>query len=128
MLKRPDSGTDMDSMAGRLASEMAEGSSRSRPVRRGGTVPGRILVVDDEALLLRSMRRILEADGQEVVLVQDPDDIGASLQDPDLDVVLLDLFMAGVSGLDILDRVKRERPEVEVVMMTGQASIESAVR
>jgi two-component system response regulator HydG len=42
-------------------------------------------------------------------------------------VVLLDLFLGRTSGLELLDRLKRERPEVEVIVMTGHASIESAV-
>ncbi len=88
---------------------------------------GRVLVVDDEPLLLRSMRRILEADGQQVILASDPGDLDALLDDATLDVVLLDLFMGAVNGLDVLDRLKRDRPEVEVVVMTGQASVQSAV-
>ena len=46
----------------------------------------------------------------------------------DLDVALLDLVLGHASGLELLDRIKRERPEVEVIVMTGHASIESAVR
>ena len=96
----------------------------ARPVDRGA---GLVLVVDDEPLLLRSLRRILESDGQRVVLVGDPAALEGPLEDPALDVVLLDLVMGSTSGLDVLDRLKRERPEVEVIVMTGHASIPSAV-
>ena len=44
-----------------------------------------------------------------------------------LAVVLVDLMLGATSGLDFLERVKRERPEVEVIVITGHASIESAV-
>ena len=113
---------------------MDPATARTRPRSSSdGTIPsrvkggGRILVVDDEPLLLRSMRRILEADGQQVILAADPNALDEHLEDPSLDVVLLDIFMGATSGLDVLDRLKRERPELEVVVMTGHASIESAV-
>jgi two-component system response regulator HydG len=98
-----------------------------------GAVPGhakgagQILVVDDERPLLRSLQRILEADSQQVTVADDPERLDELLDDPALDVVLVDLVMGRTSGLDVLERVKRERPEVEVVVMTGHASIESAV-
>ena len=102
------------------------------PSRSGGRLRshakrGSVLVVDDEPLLLRSMRRILEPDGIETQLLDDPANLDAFLNEPGLDVVLLDLFLGPASGLDVLERIKRERPELEVVVMTGHASIESAV-
>jgi two-component system response regulator HydG len=89
--------------------------------------PGLVLLVDDEPLLLRSLRRILEADDHRIALAETPDAVEPLLANPDLAVVVLDLFLGRSSGLDLLDRVKRERPEVEVIVMTGHASIESAV-
>jgi len=83
--------------------------------------------VDDEPLLLRSLRRILETDGHRTVLADSPEAAEPVLGNPDLAVVLLDLFLGATSGLDLLDRLKHERPEVEIVVMTGHASIESAV-
>lgn len=86
-----------------------------------------ILLIDDEPLLLRALRRILQSDGHRIEVAVSPEDAEAALQDPDLAVVLVDLFIGDASGLDVLDRLKRERPEVEVLMMTGNATIESAV-
>jgi len=93
----------------------------------GEHTPGLVLLVDDEPLLLRSLRRILESDGHRTALADSPQVAEPVLRDPDLAVVLLDLFLGATSGLDLLDRLKRERPEVEVIVMTGHASIESAV-
>jgi len=90
--------------------------------------PGLVLVVDDESLLLRSLRRILEGDGQRTVLARSAAEAEPHLYDPDLDAVLVDLVLEGASGLELLERVKRERPEVEVIVMTGHATVESAVR
>ena len=88
--------------------------------------PGLVLLVDDEPLLLRSLRRILESDGHRTVLAESAAAADAVLADPALDVVLLDLLLGQRSALELLERVKRERPEVEVIVMTGHASIESA--
>ncbi len=90
--------------------------------------PGMVLVVDDEPLMLRALGRILREDGHQLVLAESPDGADAALADPELDVALLDLVIGTASGLEMLDRIKRERPEIEVVVMTGHASIESAVR
>jgi DNA-binding NtrC family response regulator len=88
---------------------------------------GFVLVVDDEPLLLRALARILGPDGHRIVLAETPAEAQEALGDPSLDVVLLDLRLRGANGLDLLDWLKRERPEVEVVVMTGHATIESAV-
>jgi len=89
--------------------------------------PGFVLVLDDEPLMLRALARILREDGHQLVLAEDLSAAEPALEDPALDVLLLDLRLGAESGLELLERVKRERPEVEVVVMTGHASIESAV-
>ncbi len=89
--------------------------------------PGLVLLVDDEVLLLRSLRRILERDGHRTLLAESPDAAEGALCEPGLDVALVDLRLGAASGLDLLDRIKSERPEVEVIVMTGHASVESAV-
>jgi len=106
--------------------------ARDIPRPPGGTSRGDpaaplVLVVDDEPLLLRALRRILEGEGHQVALAETPAQAEPLLPDPRLAVVLLDLKLRGASGLELLERIKRERPEVEVVMMTGHASVESAV-
>jgi DNA-binding NtrC family response regulator len=105
-------------------SHVAEDPNESQHTPQAGN--GVVLLVDDEPLLLKTLRRILESDSQRV-LAAGPDGLEAHLGNPELDVVLVDLRMGRTSGLDVLDRFKRERPEVEVVVMTGHASIESAV-
>jgi DNA-binding NtrC family response regulator len=119
--KRPRSGTDRRAMTTPAA---ASADAEARPE----DLPGLVLLVDDEALLLRSLRRIQEADGHRLILADGAEAAARALAVPDLDVVLLDLFLGEESGMELLERVKRERPEVEVVAMTGHASIESAVR
>jgi len=95
---------------------------------RPDPVPGVVLVVDDEPLMLRALGRILREDGHRLVLAESLEAAEAALADPELDVALLDVMLGAASGLDLLDLIKRERPEVECLVMTGHASIESAVR
>jgi DNA-binding NtrC family response regulator len=109
-------------------STRAAASAGTEPEAPPEEAPGLVLLVDDEPLLLRSLRRILEADGHRLVLADSAAAAAPALAEPDLDVVLLDLFLGQASGMALLEQVKRERPEVEVVVMTGHASIESAVR
>ncbi|MBW2270106.1 MAG: sigma-54-dependent Fis family transcriptional regulator [Deltaproteobacteria bacterium] len=83
--------------------------------------------MDDEPLLLRSLRRILEAEGHRTAMAASAAEAVRWFHDPDLAVVLLDLLLGPTHGLELLDRLRAERPEVEVIVMTGDASIESAV-
>lgn len=88
---------------------------------------GLVLLVDDEPLFLRALARILRPEGHRLVTAQRVDEVATALEDPALEVVLLDLQLGQESGLVALDLVKRLRPDVEVVMMTGHASVENAV-
>jgi two-component system response regulator HydG len=106
----------------------AAASGGADPEATPKEAPGLVLLVDDEPLLLRSLRRILEADGHRLAVAESAHAAEPLLADPELDVIVLDLFLGDASGMGLLERVKRERPEVEVVVMTGHASIESAVR
>ena len=120
--KRLDSGTDRCGMTAPV--DAAEGRE---PFSRLDLAPGTVLLVDDEPLVLRSLRRVLEAAGHRTRLAESLPEAERQLADPELDVVLVDLLLGHASGLDLLEHVKRERPEVEVIVMTGNASIESAV-
>ncbi|HEX2483712.1 MAG TPA: sigma-54 dependent transcriptional regulator [Myxococcota bacterium] len=88
---------------------------------------GAVLVVDDEELLLRALERILRPEGHEVRCARSVADARPLLDDPALDVVLVDLMLGEASGLELLDHAAREALEVEVIVMTGHATVESAV-
>ena len=108
---------------------MAQISAKS-PVDRQFPSPEEanfVLLVDDEPLLLRSLKRILERIGYETALAESVAEAEPYLTDPRLDVVLVDLLLGPVSGLDLLEKIKSMRPEIEVIVMTGHGSIESAV-
>jgi DNA-binding NtrC family response regulator len=98
-----------------------------RPAQDAPGSAGSVLLVDDEPLLLRALQRILRADGHRLHCAESAEQAEDVLVEPDLDVLLLDLLLGRQSGLELLERVKRERPELEVIVITGHASIESAV-
>lgn len=88
----------------------------------------RILIVDDEEVVLRSCSRIL-ADGGYQIETQ-PDGIGAlrKIGDGHYDLIILDLMMPKMDGLEVLRRVKESHPEIKVIMVTGLAQEETAVQ
>jgi DNA-binding NtrC family response regulator len=87
-----------------------------------------LLVIDDEPNILSSLRRALELEGYGVE-VAGSGAIGlAKLAERDIDMVLLDVMMPEMGGLDVLARVREKHPDVSVVMMSGNATIETAVR
>jgi DNA-binding NtrC family response regulator len=98
-----------------------------RAAAPGSDAPGRLLLVDDEPLLLRALVRALEGEGHRTWQAESAVEAERCLADADPDVVLLDLGLGSASGFALLERMKRERPEVEVIVVTGNASIESAV-
>ncbi|MEN8159064.1 MAG: sigma-54 dependent transcriptional regulator, partial [Myxococcota bacterium] len=88
---------------------------------------GCVLLVDDEPLFLRALARILRPAGHRLLLAERLEAFEAALEEPALDLVLLDLRFGTHDGRELLSRVKRERPELEVIVVTGHASVESAV-
>jgi two-component system response regulator HydG len=88
---------------------------------------GLVLLADDEPLMLRTLARILRPDAHRVLTAERLEEVLQALAEPALDVVLLDLRFGAHDGRELLGRLKRERPELEVIVVTGHASVESAV-
>ena len=87
----------------------------------------RVLVVDDEPVLLRALESLLTKKGHRVVALESPIAATQRLALEDFDVALLDVKMPELSGIELLTAVKHRRPEVEVIMMTGHATVETAL-
>jgi DNA-binding NtrC family response regulator len=87
----------------------------------------RVAVIDDEAVIGTSCRRALGAAGHEVEYFNEPHVGLNAVLAGNFDVVLLDLMMPGVSGLDVLRQIKVAAVPSEVVIITGHATIETAV-
>jgi DNA-binding NtrC family response regulator len=89
--------------------------------------PARILVVDDEPLTARAIERMARHFGHEVVVAQTLGEAMSRLDETPFDVVLTDLHLGGDDGFDLLRQVTSSRPDVPVVMITGYATMDSAM-
>ncbi len=87
----------------------------------------RILVVDDEPGIRQALRQMLEYEGYQVRDAKDGPAALAAYSEEPADLVLLDIKMAPMDGLDVLDRLRAKDPDVVVVMISGHGSVETAV-
>ena len=87
----------------------------------------RILCVDDEEVILDSFRKILVLDGYSVDTVQTGQEALGLLQTHHYDFVFTDLKMPAMSGVEVTKSVKHIRPDIDVVIITGFATVETAV-
>ena len=88
----------------------------------------RILVVDDEEIVIQSCLRILGNGDYEVEAVQDGWEALRKIDENDYDILILDIMMPKIDGMEVLQRVKETHPDVDVIMVTGHSQIETAVR
>jgi DNA-binding NtrC family response regulator len=89
--------------------------------------PVSVVVIDDEPSVLRAWRRLLSGAGFDVALFDSP---GAAMQHLDAhgaQVVVVDIFMPEMSGMQVLQVIKERWPEIEVVATSGQADVDIAV-
>lgn len=86
-----------------------------------------IMIIDDEKNYLLVLQTLLEDDGYAVTAINDPETALAFLEESEVDVVVTDMKMPGMSGGELLKRVKKEWPHIPVLVMTAFGTIESAV-
>jgi DNA-binding NtrC family response regulator len=89
---------------------------------------GRILIVDDEEIVIRSCLRVLGENGYELESVQDGFAALRKIDEGCFDVVILDIKMPKMNGLEVLQRVKESHPDIDVIMITGLNEIGTAVQ
>ncbi len=87
----------------------------------------RVLLVDDEAEFVETLAQRLEVRDFEVATALSGEEALERLEDREVDVVVLDLQMPGVDGIQVLRRIKERRPLIEVIMLTGHATVETAI-
>ena len=87
----------------------------------------KILVVDDERNVLRAFEEILSSRGHEVVIVRGGEEAMQCLKDADVNLVILDICLPGMNGLDALDRIRRIQPNLPVIVMTGRGTTDTAI-
>jgi DNA-binding NtrC family response regulator len=87
-----------------------------------------LLIIDDERSMRESCREVAQSLGFHTLVADSPEHAYQSLDTHPVDVVLLDLRLPGTNGLEILREIKRSRPETLVIVMTGFATVQSAVQ
>jgi DNA-binding NtrC family response regulator len=87
----------------------------------------KVLLVDDEEDFLSTLAERLESRGMKVSTVSSGEDAVAKADEQGFDLIVLDLSMPGIDGLETLKRIKAKQPEAEIIMLTGQGSIKTSI-
>ena len=87
----------------------------------------RVLVVDDEERFRSTMGKLLSVSGMEVLTLGSGQEALNELQRKRYDVIVLDIRMPQMSGIEALAEIKKIDPVIEVIMLTGHASVDAAV-
>jgi DNA-binding NtrC family response regulator len=87
----------------------------------------KLLLIDDEQEFTDALRKRFEARGMNVETASSGEEALAKIESMDFDAVLLDLAMPGWDGVETLKHLKKLRPDIQVVLLTGHATIEKSV-
>jgi len=88
----------------------------------------KVLIVDDEEDFLETIVKRLQARSIEVIGAESGYKALELINDGNFDVVILDVKMPGLDGIETLREMKKKKPLVEVIMLTGHASVESGIQ
>jgi len=88
----------------------------------------RLLIAEDEKNIREGLAAALELDGHEVATAADGNEAFKRFQKGDIDLVITDLWMPGLSGEELLEKVLAESPGIPVIILTGHGTIEAAVK
>jgi len=86
----------------------------------------KILVIDDEELIIKSLSRLLEKNGYEVFIVKNGQDAFDMVEEEDFDLILADIRMPGMNGVEIIEKIKKEKSikgqkQMPIIFITGYA-------
>lgn len=87
----------------------------------------RILVVDDEKSLLAVLSQVLQKDGFDVTTAASAEEALEVYQQDPFPLIITDIVMGGMTGIDLLESVKKSHPETQVIVMTSYASLDTAI-
>lgn len=90
-------------------------------------IPTKVLLVDDEEDFVEMLSLRLQETGEKVVSANSGQECLESLDKTVADVVILDIKMPGMDGIEVLKEIKSRFPLVEVIMLTGHGTVETAV-
>jgi DNA-binding NtrC family response regulator len=88
----------------------------------------KILVIDDELIIRKSCEKTLIPEGYDVTSVTSGEEGLRLLEKEPFELILLDLKMPDMDGIEVLKRIKATLPEIKVIMITGYSTVETAVQ
>ncbi len=88
----------------------------------------RILIADDEEIVIRSCLRILSSNDFQIDTAKNGQEAITKIHESDYDMLILDIKMPKMNGIEVLQRVKETHPDIDVIMITGLNQIETAVQ
>jgi len=87
----------------------------------------KVLLIEDEITLAAAIQRVLEVEGYDVIAATDPEEGLAAARKGDFQVVVTDLKMPGISGMEVIKELHERRPQLPVILMTGHHTTEAAI-
>ena len=99
-----------------------------RPVSTDSSVPGTILIIDDEAAIRESLETLLEMDGYNIAVAESAEEGLARIAERPFDLVLLDLALPDRSGMEVLREIRERDSQLAVIMITAYGTVENAVQ
>ena len=87
-----------------------------------------VLLIDDEAELIFTLAERLVIRGIDAMAVTSADDALKVLQQKVCDVVVLDVKLPGMNGIELMKRIKNQHPKVQIILQTGRGSVEESER
>ena len=87
----------------------------------------RILVADDERRVREAIRVVLQAEGFEIVMIDDGRTAIHALANDDFDLVILDIFMRGIDGLETIRTLRKQRPDIPILATSGLVFPEASI-
>jgi len=87
----------------------------------------RLMAIDDENIVGKMIKTVFEQDGYTVETFMNPREALTRLQEVKFDVVITDLKMRDMDGMEVLKNIKKDHPETRVIMITAFASLDAAV-
>ncbi|MCD6343104.1 MAG: sigma-54-dependent Fis family transcriptional regulator, partial [Spirochaetaceae bacterium] len=88
----------------------------------------KILVVDDHELIRKTLKKALDDEGYRVSLAQNGSECLKAVQSSEFDLILLDMRLPDMNGLEILQKLKETNPDIAVIVMTAYGDLESSQR
>lgn len=87
----------------------------------------KVLLVDDEEDFLEVMSERMQARGMQVETCTSAEEAFEKIKAETFDAIILDFMMPGIDGMDALKKIKAKRPEAQIILLTGHATVEKGV-